>query len=260
MIDLSQVTTHVHGQALIREVTLLPRGHIRLETAFKYPDGTSLEVFVRKPDLANELHLTDLGQTHSWLLDVQVRPWLSKKRQAFLDDALKTCGVEQEGGELKLSLKGLEQLTEGTIRLAQACLRVADLSYTRRSSLQTSFVEEVEEIVDDLDLQYEPNVEIDGKYGKPVRVDLRVSARAVSLIGSQSLVLGWSSGNASQAHTVQNEIFRKWVDLDKRTENKVTVFDDRFNVYRDEDLKRIRDVSQLVAVSDRAMLEAVLTA
>ncbi len=146
------------------------------------------------------------------------------------------------------------RLTEGTIRLAQACLRVADLSYTRRASLQTSFLEEVEEVVDDLDLHYEANAELPGKYGNLVRVDLKVEAR------TPSLLLAWSSGNASQAHTVQNEIFRKWSDLDARTEQRVTVFDDRFDVYRDEDLKRIRDVSQLVAVSDRQMLESILAA
>ena len=254
MIDLPSVKEQVQGQALIREATLLPRGHIRLETAFKYPDGTSVEVFVRKPDLANEVLLTDLGQTHAWLLDMQVRPWLSKKRQAFLDDALKTCGVEQEGGELKLKLTGIDQVNEGTIRLAQACLRAADLSYTRRSSLQTSFVEEVEEVVDDLDLHYEANVEVPGKYGNLVRVDLLVAAK------SPSLVLAWSSGSSSQAHVTQNEIFRKWSDLAKRTEQRVTIYDDRFDVYKDEDLKRIQDVSQLVAISDRAMFKAVLAA
>jgi hypothetical protein len=254
MIDLPQIAEQVQGQAIVLGVSLLKRGHIKLETAFKYPDGTSVEVFVRKPDLANEINLTDLGQTHAWLLDAQIRPWLSKKRQAFLDDALKTCGVTQAGGELQLSIGSLAEVTEGTIRLAQACVRVADLAYTRRSSLQTEFVEEVGEVVEDLELPYESNVEVPGKYEKLVRVDLRVAAKF------PSLVLVWSSGNSSQAHVTQNEIFRKWSDLDRRAEQRVTIFDDRFDVYRDEDMKRLRDVSQLVAISDRPMLEAVLAA
>ena len=58
-------------------------------------------------------------------------------------------------------------------------------------------------------------------------------------------MLAWSSGSSSQAHITQNEIFRKWSDLDKRTEQRVTIYDDRFNVYKDEDLKRIQNVSQL---------------
>jgi len=254
MIDLPQVKRGIAGQVLVREVSQLPRGHIRIETALKYPDGTSVEVFVRKVDLANELLLTDLGQTHAWLLNVQVKPWLSRKRQAFLTDALKTYGVSQEGGELTIKLNDVGQLGDGILKLAQACLRVADLCYTRRASLQTSFVEEVEEVVDDLDLSYEPDAELEGKFGKLVRVDLLVAAR------TPSLVLAWSSGNASQAHTIQNEIFRKWADLSQRPEQRVTVFDDRFNVYRDDDFKRIQDISNLVAVSDRALLKTVLAA
>jgi hypothetical protein len=162
--------------------------------------------------------------------------------------------VVQSGGELLVKLDGLADLTGGILRLAQACLRVADLCYTRRASLQTSFVEEVEEVVDDLELAYEPNVELEGKYGKLVRIDLRVEGR------TPSLVLAWSSGNASVAHTTQNEIFRKWADLEKRPEQRVTVFDDRYNVYRDDDLKRIQEISNLVAVSDRALLQSVLAA
>ena len=31
----------------------------------------------------------------SWLLDVQIKPWLSRKRQGYLSDVLRLYGVEQ---------------------------------------------------------------------------------------------------------------------------------------------------------------------
>ena len=117
------VKTLAHGQGLIREVTLLPRGHIRIETALKYPDGTSVEVFVRKPHHSGEVHLTDLGQTLARFLDVQ---------QAASDDVLTPAGVEREGGELTLRLAETDQLIGGTRRLAQACIRLAALSHERK--------------------------------------------------------------------------------------------------------------------------------
>ena len=103
-------------------------------------------------------------------------------------------------------------------------------------------------------LHYETDAEVPGKYGNLVRVDLLVAAKL------PSLVLAWSSGSSSQAHITQNEIFRKWSDLDKRLEQRVTIFDDRFDVYKGEDLKRIQSISQLVAISDRATFKAILLA
>jgi hypothetical protein len=75
-------------------------------------------------------------------------------------------------------------------------------------------------------------------------------------------VLIWSSANSSQAHVQANEIFRRWYDLDipSRKEQRVTVFDDRYDVYRDEDLRRLRDKSEVVGMSDRTTLLDLLAA
>jgi hypothetical protein len=48
-----------------------------------------------------------------------------------------------------------------------------------------------------------------------------------------------------------NEVFRKHYDLDipQRGEQRVTVFDDRVDVYRSEDIDRLRDVCEVVLLS-----------
>ncbi|MGJ8495971.1 DUF1828 domain-containing protein, partial [Glaesserella parasuis] len=97
-----------------------------LETGFLYPDGSSVDVFVvEESALLRTIKLSDLGQTMSWLLDVQVKPWLSKKRQRFVEDALRVHGVHQAGGALELPLASLDGLVEGVVKLGQACVRVA---------------------------------------------------------------------------------------------------------------------------------------
>lgn len=124
------------GHALVRSIDELRSGVVRLETAFLYADGSSVDVFVHRPEaLFPSLVLTDFGQTTAWLLDVQVKPWLSKRRARFVEDALRLYGVSQVGGALELALESVDRLLPGVVQLGQACVRVADLTYTRRSSL-----------------------------------------------------------------------------------------------------------------------------
>jgi hypothetical protein len=258
MMDIQDVRRRVAGHGLVCAVDQVPRGHIRLETALLYPDGSSIDVFlVEDSPLLRELKLSDLGQTTSWLLDVQVKPWLSKKRQRLLEDALRIYDVKQVGGALEQSLDSLDHLVEGVIRLGQACVRVAGLTYTRRGALQTGVTEDVEELLADSELAYDADAELDGRYGTKVRVDFLVKGTKTT-----SAVLALASGNSSQAHAVANEVFRRWYDLDvpQRTEQRVTVFDDHFDVYRDEDLRRLRDLSEVVALSDRRTLKDLLAA
>jgi hypothetical protein len=258
MIELEQVRPHIEGHSLVRAVDRIPRGHVRIETGFLYPDGSSIEFYlVQERPLLPEVKLTDLGQTLAWLLTVQVRPWLSKKRQAFLEDTIRIYDVRQNGGALECALPNLQALPGAIIRLGQACMRVADLTFTRRTALQTAFSEEVEEVLADWDLPYEPNAELAGRYGRSVRVDYLVVGTR-----TRSAVMTLASGSASQAHNLANEIFRRWYDLaiPTRPEQRVTLFDDSKDVYRDDDLRRLGDLSQVVAISDRTTTHDLLAA
>jgi len=246
------------GHALVRSIDELKSGVVRLETAFLYPDGSSVDLFAHRPEpLFPNFVLSDFGQTTAWLLDVQVKPWLSKKRTRFVEDALRLYGVSQVGGALELALPSVDRLMPGIVQLGQACVRIADLTYTRRSSLVSGATEDLEELLADAGLAYEPHTELVGRHGKPVRVDFLVRGARTT-----SAVLTLASGNRSQAHNVANDIFTRWYDLDvpMRSEQRVTVFDDRVDVYREEDLLRLKDVSDVVALSDRRMLEDLLAA
>lgn len=257
-VELLDVRQRLADRSLVQDVDQIEKGHIRIETAFLYPEGSSVDLFIRRDDtLFPQIRLSDLGHTMQWLLDVQVRPGLSKKRQAYLEDVLRTYDVKQEGGALEAEIRALDDLPPAIVRLGQACVRVADLYYTRRSSLQVPVTEEVEEVLAEGDLDYEPNKELPGRFGKPIRVDFLVQGRH-----AQSAVLTWSSANTSQAHIAANEVFRRWWDLDipNRKEQRVTVFDDRYDVYRDDDLMRLRNLSDVVGLSDRAALIDLLAA
>jgi len=259
MSNLDEIRAVLRCEALIQGVDMIRNGHVRIETTFRYPDGGSIELFVVNDPATPLLPptvLSDLGQTTAWLLDMQIKPWLSKKRQAFVDDVLHVAGARQNGGALEINFDPARMdhdLESKVVVLAQACLRIADLTFTRRASLQTSFSEEVEEVLVDGDLSYEPNAELLGRFA-PVRVDYLVHG------GRDSAVMGWASGNASQAHTVSNEIFRRWYDLAERPEQRVTLFDDRYDVYRAEDMKRLSNYSEVIALSERRAVVELLAA
>ena len=258
MIDVLEIRRRLEGHGLVRDVDLTRRGAVRLETAFLYPDGSSIDVFVKEEDpLFKKLRLSDLGQTTSWLLDVQVRPWLSKTRQRFLEDALRLYGVQQVGGALEYPLESPDDLLDGVVRLGQACVRVSDLTYTRRNALQTGLGEELEEFLSNAELPFAVDQELVGRKGRTVRVDFLVKGKT-----AESALLTLASGNGSQAHVASNEIFRRWYDLDvpTRNERRVTVFDDRSDVYRADDLERLRDLSHVIAMSDVRTLRDLLAA
>lgn len=262
MWTVGQIETAVAGHSLIRDMDRLPAGVMRIETSFQYPDGASVEVFLgHEPSLLPEERapytLDDAGQTMAWLLDVQVKPWLSSRRRAFVDDALRVYGIRQEGAVLGCRLSALSELPDGIVRLGQACLRVADLTYTRRAALQTEFTEEIGEVLTDIEVPYDQDVELLGRYGNVVRVDFVAHGASTT-----SAVLALSSANRSQAHVLANEVFRRWYDLDvpERSEQRVTVWDDRHDVYRDDDLQRLHEISSLVPLSDRQAVADLLVA
>jgi hypothetical protein len=140
MADLNEIQKRLEGHSIVRHVDQVPRGHVRIETAFLYPEGSSVDLFVPE-DRTPQLRLSDFGRTMEWLLDVQVRPWLSKECQAFVEDALSVHVVQQEGGALEVPLASLDEIAAGVVRLGQTCVRVADLIYTHRSSLQAAATE-----------------------------------------------------------------------------------------------------------------------
>lgn len=248
---------------MVRHVDTVPKGHVRIQTGFLYPDGSSVDVFLVDDDetqLLDPTKLSDFGQTTAFLLDHEIVPWTSKKRRAQLDDALELYDVKQEGGALVRHIDTRkESLQEGIILLGQSCIRMSDLLYTKRLQLQSPFNDDVEEFIADTGLPFEAGVQLPGQFG-PVSVDFLVSGKA-----TQSAVLTLFSRLAAPAHTQANEVFKKWHDLNAfgGSENRITLLDDNVDVsrvYRDDDLRRLQQYSTVQPFSDRGTLAALLAA
>jgi len=257
-MDVEQIRGALECRSLVVRVDRLPRGHARVQTTFRYPDRSSVDLFVKDDGgLFPPSVLTDFGQTTAWLLDMQIKPWLSKKRRTMVEDVLHAYSVRQNGGAFEVDFANLDELEPKVVTLAQACLRISDLMFTKRASLQTSFFEDVEDFLSDVGVEYEPNAELPGPWEAPVKVDFLAKGKR-----RDSALLTVSSGNPSGAHQVLTEVFRKWHDLLKANypANRVTVYDDRYDAYRSEDMKRLADYCELMPFSSRADLVQLLEA
>jgi len=254
--------------ALVRGVEQLRTKHVRIATGLQYPDGALIDVFVRftplellsyetSPDDVG-LTLSDLGNTTGWLLDVGVRTWQSKKRQQLVDEVLEAYNVRQEGGELVTAVPPGRSLGEYVLRLAQACLRVADLCFTRRASLVAPFADEVEEVLVDAELPYDPDVEVATPY-EPVRIDYLVRGRTQS-----SAVMRVASTNASGARAVLSEVYRRYGalrDTPGWNRTHVAIVDDRrVDLFRPGDLKQLETAATVIGFSERDRLVETLAA
>jgi hypothetical protein len=245
MIDCSMVSAGTNV-SLVQSCDIVRSGALRMLTPFRYPNGEQIDLFLEEPQpLLGGFVLSDLGQTTSYLLDLQVKPWASNKRRQIIEDVCRSLEVQWRGGRFQIEIANddVGQLSPFMMRLAQACIRVSDLSFSARIWSAGSFRDELEEYLHSIDLRYEPNpVEI-GTKAQEVKLDFRVFGES-----SQSLVQSMSSASASSAHSISLEVFSRWFDLgqEKRGGPKhVTVIDESNDVFKDTDIGRLDRLSSV---------------
>jgi hypothetical protein len=233
--------------SLIRHCDVIKNGSLRMETPFKYPNGSSIDLFLHEESQSPTKGwlLSDLGQTTAYLLDLHVKPWATKKRKQTLLDICTSLEVQHSNGSLQIRVpeKDLSNLPNLMVLLAQACIRISDLAMTQRFRTASVFKEDMEEFFAGIDLPYETGVPLLGQYNTPVEIDFRVKGKITT-----SLVRTLSTGNSNAAHGLSNEIFRCWYDLSNyRAQNQlITIYDTNNDVFREDDLKRLASLSSVV--------------
>jgi hypothetical protein len=245
---------------LIEAVDRVPKGHLRIATAFRYPDGSTIDLFIVNPaDLLSGMApfiLTDFGNTFLWLDQLDIHPLRSARRRRLTEDVLETYGVAHDKGALCCTVTA-EDLLPGIIRLGQACIRIADLAFTQRIAAQGNFTEEVETLIDDTGLDYEPSAKVPGRNGVVVPVDFLVHALRRD---TAVFTLSAESTSTQVAKTRANEVFARCYDLRDWQGQRVAALDDRRPLYREDDIGRIRDVATVIPISEAGTFRDVLLA
>ena len=109
----------------------------------QYPDGGFVDVFVSAGEAGRYL-VTDFGDTLGWLRMNSTGSTLSPNQRAMIDDVALTLGVELDRGQLQLVGDGAP-LADHVQRLAQAAVRVADISFTFRAQTTDTVADDVDE-------------------------------------------------------------------------------------------------------------------
>ena len=261
MMETTTAATILNHNPLIEGVDAVPKGHVRISTAFRYPDSSSVDLFIaNQRDLLTDvapLTLTDFGNTFLWLDQLDIRPLKSARRKRLTTDVLESYGITHTKGALSCEVAP-DDLVPGIIRLGQACIRVADLVFTQRIAAQGSFAEEVESLIDDTGLDYEPNAKVVGRGNVVVPVDFLIKARRVE---TAVFTLPAESSYQTAAHQRANEVFARSFDLHGWLGQRVAALDDRRPLYRDDDLSRIRDIgTTIIPISEAGMFREFLQA
>jgi hypothetical protein len=259
--DCSNLQQLIHGFSLIEECDQVRNNAFRLATPFRYPNGSKIDVFLyEKSTLIREYALSDFGQTTEYLLDLQIKPWTTKKRRQAIDDICDILDVHINGSQLEIHLteSELPKLSEAIVRLVQACIRMADLSLTQKLHSPNLFKEDVEEFIESLDVPYETDKTIPGRFETDVKIDFSVEGKR-----TRSLVQALSTPNSQLAHSMANEVFRRWYDITdvKPHYSFITVLDSTVDGLRDDDYARLGELSSVIGFPAQAeTLQATLLA
>jgi Domain of unknown function DUF1828 len=240
MIDCHFIDKIATTLPLIQECDVVGNGSLRLLTPFQYPNGSQIDLFIEEDSpLFEGRFLSDLGQTTSYLLDLQVKPWASNKRRQIIEDVCRSLEVRWLGGRLMIPLEGDDpaQISQSMLRLAQACIRVSDLQFSARIWAAGSFRDELEEFINSIELRYESDVIEVGKRAQEIKFDFRVYGES-----NTSLVQSLSAGSTQSAHSIATETFVRWFDLGpekKGAPRHVTVVDESSDVFKEYDINRL---------------------
>ena len=252
----------VSGFSLIRSCDIILSGALRISTPFYYPDTSNIDVFVeRKKSLLDEVLVSDFGQTADLLLNIKLSPWGTKKRRQLVQEICSALNVEMDGGRIQVTLQEEEigQLPDAIFRVAQASLRVSDLYMTKRLYMPSAYKEDVEEFLCDRELNFETGITLPGIFSHQLTFDFLVKGHA-----RDSLLQTLSTGNSQVSHHMALEAFAKWHDLEPSLRNQytlVTIYDSSSDVFREDDVTRFREYSNVFAFPAEAeSLAKTLTA
>ncbi len=235
---------------LARSFEVRPDGSARVTTPFLYPDGTAIELYQQAADdLFLSARLTDGGRTFDFLGSQQVQMDGHEKREHLLHEVCKGLNVEQRKGELAVSVEPEADLADAVLRLAQACIRIADLHYTLTFKNKTDFHQIF--FADFLSLERPDHIEnfsIDGRFGRNVKIDFFVRRKTAK----DHLVITMTSTNKTSSHAVANDVFCRWYDLERYRDHYafLTVLDSTSRAFHEADIHRVADVSRVVRYPD----------
>ena len=246
------------------ECTPAPREGVRVRTPFTYPDGTIVDIFVL--DRGGSYTLTDFGETLGWLRMQTVSEKRTANQRRLMDDVCRNLGVELYRGQLVLRDCASHEMSDAIFRVAQAAVRVSDVWFTmRHRTVQSSASTEVSRWLDEREIKFDANVKHRGTSGIEWTIDFQTYPNGTAVPARPSLVFLLSTRSQTAVRRITSHVVAAYYDLDKllihdHRPKFVSLFDDRADVWQEQDYLLVSQLSSVATLSRRAELEHILRA
>ena len=217
--------------------------YLRVRTPYLYPDGDYIDLFCNVD--GDVLMVSDLAETTGWLRMQSATLRRSSKQRQLIDDVCVTHGIEFHNGKLQARCHATEELAQVVTQVAQAALRVSDLWFTLRTMTVRSTADEVADFLTEREFQFDRAVKIAGWSGSVREVDFFVRTE-----NHNSLVQVLRAENRTVAQEISARALAAWRDLRyfavfQETMTFVSLFDDTFDMWADEDFRLVSPFSKV---------------
>lgn len=217
--------------------------YLRVRTPYLYPDGDYIDLFCNVE--GDVLTVSDLAETTGWLRMQSATLRRSSRQNLLIEDVCVTHGIEFHRGMLQARCRSGEELAQVVTRVAQAALRVSDLWFTLRTRTVQSTADEVADFLTERKFQFYRARKLAGRSGRDWKVDFDVRNEK-----HESLVQVLSTGNRTVAQGISARALAAWHDLshyaaDREAMTFVSLFDDTFDVWGDDDFRLVETFSKV---------------
>ena len=180
-------------------------GYQQIRTPFLYPDGDIIDLYLATN--GQQVTLTDLGETTRWLRVQSLSQKRSVKQKQMIEDICLNHGIEFFRGMLSLRVNETDDMALVVTRLAQAAIRVSDLSFTFRQRVAETVSDEVSDLLSECLIPFDRGEPLAGRSGKVWRIDFHVRAPQRS-----SLVNVLSTASKGTVRGIVDHTVATWFD------------------------------------------------
>lgn len=232
------------------------RGDVRVRTPFVLPDRDLVDIYVIEED--QRFVVTDFGLAMSWLRMHTATGKLTPSTRLLIDDLLQTLTVTLSRGQLEIRDIDQAGLPLAVHCLGQAVVRVADLLHTIRPRKTQSVADEVDDWLRQREFQVRRRTTHRGLNAHwTVDFEVRAGQRT-------SLAFVLSSGSKAGAREIRHRVYTGFSDIRSNPEGPsedtlISVIDDTSDVWSNEDLGLLSQVSRLALWSSPDDIERALT-
>jgi len=218
--------------------------YVRIRTPFLYPDGDVIDLFAKNGN-GSSFTLTDLGETLGWLRMQTLANRRSPKQNKLIEDVALTHGIEIYRGMLTARVRAPEELGATLMRLGQAAVRMSDLWFTFRTRAIESLTDEVAELFAEKEVPFQRGEQLVGRSGRVYRPDFHTR-----LPEQSALLFVLTTASSAAANRIVDHVYTAWADLNQlkigpEALKFVSLFDDTANVWSEENIRLVSDVSDI---------------